>query len=135
MLFPAHWQILCTLNVSKLKPSLIDHTQEQMPAPALRVEGANWEGAFPAEAIRLWRRNPPAEQNGRIKFEVKWEDDLDLSWEPEENLKGAEDILKEFKSKDAALQQEIAGKGAPRRCARRRRKRTAHVMEVEEGDP
>ena len=97
------------------------------------MEGANREGAFPVEAIRSWRRNP--EQDGRIEFEVKWEDDPDLSWEPEENLRGAEEVLKEFKSKDAALQQEIAGKGAPRRCARKRRKRTAHVMEVEEGDP
>ena len=91
VLFPMHWQISRTQNVSKLKPSLIDHTREQIPAPALREEGANREGAFPVEAIGSWQRNP--ECDGRIEYEVKWEDDSDLSWEPEENLKGAEDVL------------------------------------------
>lgn len=49
--FLAYWQISRTQNVSKLRPSLID-PREQMPAPALRVEGANQEGAFPVEEIR-----------------------------------------------------------------------------------
>ena len=136
VLFPAHWQISCTQNVSKLKPSLIDHARGQMPAPALRVEGANREGASPVEAIRSWRRNP--ERDGRIEYEVKREDDPDLPWELEENLKGAEDVLEEFKGKDAALQREMAGnapQGAPPRSARKRNKGTAYVMEVEEDDP
>lgn len=56
--------------------------------------------------IRSWRRNRA--RDGRIEYEVKWKDDPDLSWEPEEHLKGAKDLLEEFKSKDADLQQDVA---------------------------
>jgi hypothetical protein len=39
---------------------------------------------------------------------VKWEDDEELSWQPEESFgRGAKDILEEFKKRDKQLQAEL----------------------------
>ncbi|KAA8897237.1 hypothetical protein FN846DRAFT_910437 [Sphaerosporella brunnea] len=77
------------------------------PAPALGVEGGNHRAEYGVEEIRSWRRNP--EEGGRLEYEVEWEDDGELWWEPEESFgKGGKEILNEFKERDAQLQHELA---------------------------
>jgi hypothetical protein len=122
--------------VASLKRSTIDHSRPQAPAPALHVARAHGEvqAEYGVEEIRSWRRNP--EEGGRIEYEVKWEDDEEHSWEPEASFrKGGKEILEEFKERDAQLQRELAAEketGKPR-PGRKRRKRQAWVMEVEDG--
>jgi hypothetical protein len=148
VLLPAHWKLARTQNVAALKPSMIDHSRPQAPAPALRVtrarRGADGvaQAEYGVEAIRSWRRNP--DQGGRIEYEVKFEDDDELSWEPAEMFDGGgKEILEEFQAADEELKRELAVKttkqaqekaqekaqGRPRK----RRKRQAWVMEVEDG--
>jgi hypothetical protein len=140
VLLPSHWRLARTFNVDRLKHSTIDHSRSQAPAPALRVEGGNRGNAqaeYGVEEIRSWRRNP--EEGGRLEYEVKWEDDEELSWEPEESFgKGGKEILEEFKKRDAQLQAELAmdgGAAGEQSKLRRssRRKRQAHVMEIVDG--
>ena len=85
------------------------------------------------EEIRSWRRNP--ERDGRIEYEVKWEDDDLLTWEPEEMFgKGGKEILEEFQAKDEELQRLLAGKRGVRTRVRRKRKHQAYMMEVQDGE-
>jgi hypothetical protein len=140
VLLPSHWRLARTFNVDRLKHSTIDHSRPQAPAPALRVEGTSSDrhAEYGVEEIRSWRRNP--EEGGRLEYEVKWEDDEELSWEPEESFgRGGKEILEEFKKRDAQLQAELAMEGGKaeeqakvRRSARLRRKQ-AHVMEIADG--
>jgi hypothetical protein len=143
VLLPAHWPLARTQNVASLKPSRIDHSRPQAPAPALRVartqhgpgtKGLEREAEYGVEAIRSWRRNP--EMQGRIEYEVKWEDDEELTWEPVEMLQGAKEILEEFQAADDELTRELTAETAKAKAQgrpRKRRKRQAWVMEVEDG--
>jgi hypothetical protein len=119
----------------------MDHSRSQAPAPAHRVEGGNRgnrhaQAEYGVEEIRSWRRNP--QEGGRLEYEVKWEDDEELSWEPEESFgRGGKEILEEFKQRDAQLQAELAmdgsvAEGQPK-LRRSSRKRQAHVMEIADG--
>jgi hypothetical protein len=120
-----------------LRPSTIDHTRHQDPAPALRVTGVQGskkkEAEFAVEEIRSWRRNP--EWEGQIEYEVKWEDDNLLTWEPEEMFgKGGKEVLEEFQAKDEELQRLLAGKRTPRKHVKRKRRNQAYMMEVRDGE-
>jgi hypothetical protein len=120
--------------VASLKPSTIDHSRPQAPAPALRVIRAHGEvqAEYGVEEIRSWRRN--LEEGGRIEYEVKWENDEVLTWEPAEMFTGGgTEILEEFQAADEELQRVLAAEKAKPRPRRKRRKRQAWVMEVEDG--
>jgi putative transposase len=141
VLLPAHWKLARTQNVAMFKPSMIDHSRPQAPAPALRVSqgrrGADAQAEYGVEAIRSWRRNP--DHGGRIEYEVKFEDDDELSWEPAEMFDGGgKEILEEFQAADEELKRQLAVETAKQEKARpgrprKRRKRQAWVMEVEDG--
>jgi hypothetical protein len=136
VLLPKNWKIARTQNVASLKPSTIDHSRPQAPAPALRVTRAHAksqpEAEYGVEEIRSWRRNP--EEGGRIEYEVKWENDEVLTWEPAEMFTGGgTEILEEFQAADEELQRVLAAEKAKPRPRRKRRKRQARVMEVEDG--
>jgi hypothetical protein len=74
---------------------------------------------------RRCRRGNP-EEGGRLEYEVKCEDDEVLTWEPADMFTGGgTERLKEFQTADEELQ----GKPGPRK----RRKRQAWVMEVDDG--
>jgi hypothetical protein len=110
--------------VASLKRSTIDHSRPQAPAPALRVTRAHGPGEAQAEygveEIRSWRRN--ADEGGRIEYEVKWENDEVLTWEMFTGG-GTEELQRALKAEE-------------KRKPRKRRKRQAWVMEVEDGvDP
>lgn len=100
VLLPAHWKISKTFNVSKLKPSRVDHSRIQAPPPPLRIEtkaGVS-HAAWEVEEIKSSRRN--WEEGGREEFEVKWRGFEDCTWEPAEVFSGGgEQILKEFQTK------------------------------------
>jgi hypothetical protein len=108
------------------------------PAPALRIEGirTHRQAAFPVQEICSWRRNP--EYDGRVEYETKFEDDPELTWEPEESFKGGvEEILAEFKERDKELQKTLSGimmpsTGGKQRRSTRKRKRAVYVMEVDD---
>jgi hypothetical protein len=136
VLLPKNWKIARTQNVASLKPSTIDHSRPQAPAPALRVTRAHAkaqpEAEYGVEEIRSWRRNP--DEGGRIEYEVKWENDEELTWEPAEMFTGGgTEILQEFQAADEELQRVLAAEKAKTRPRRKRRKRQAWVMEVEDG--
>jgi len=138
VLLPSHWKLSRTFNVDKLRPSNIDHSRHQGSVPALRVTRAQGskekDAEFAVEEIRTWRRN--ADMGGRIEYEVKWEDDDVLTWEPEEMFtQGAKEILQEFQAKDEQLQQLLSGMAQPAaRRVRKKRRRQAYVMEVKDGE-
>jgi hypothetical protein len=77
------------------------------------------------------------EEDGRIEYEVKWENDEVLTWEPADMFTGGgTEILKEFQSADEELQRALVvekekEKGNMR--PRKRRRKQAWVMEVEDG--
>jgi hypothetical protein len=59
------------------------------------------------EAIRSWRRNP--DEEARIDYEVKWEDDEVFTWEQAEMFEGGgKEILEEFQAAEEELQRELA---------------------------
>ena len=138
VLLPSHWKLSRTFNVDKFRPSNIDHSRHQGKVPALRVTGIRnskaKEAEYAVEEIRSWRRN--ADMGGRIEYEVKWEDDEDLTWEPEEMFaEGGKEILEEFQAKDEELQHLLAGKEKPVvKRVKRKRRRQAYVMEVKDGE-
>jgi hypothetical protein len=137
VLLPENWKIARTQNVASLKRSTIDHSRPQAPAPALRVTKAHGQtqGEYGVEEIRSWRRN--LEEDGRIEYEVKWENDEVLTWEPADMFTGGgTEILKEFQSADEELQRALVvekekKKGNMR--PRKRRRKQAWVIEVEDG--
>jgi hypothetical protein len=136
VLLPKNWKIARTQNVASLKPSTINHSRPQAPAPALRVTRAHAksqpEVEYGIEEIRSWRRNP--EEGERIEYEVKWENDEVLTWDPAEIFTGGgTEILEEFQAADEELQRVLAAEKAKPRPRRKRRKRQARVMEVEDG--
>jgi hypothetical protein len=75
---------------------------------------------------------------GHIEYEVKWEDDEDLTWEMEEMFaNGGKAILEKFQAKDEEQQNLLSGMEKPVvKQGKRRRRRQAYVMEVKDwGEP
>jgi hypothetical protein len=137
VLLPKNWKIARTQNVASLKPTTIDHSQPQAPAPALRITRPHGEvqAEYGVEEIRSWRRNP--KEGGRIEDEVKWENDKVLTWEPAEMFTGCgTEILEEFQAAAEELQHMLAEEKVEKAKPRprgKRWKRQAWVMEVEDG--
>jgi len=83
---PAHWRLDPVFNISHLKPSKVDRSQEHPPPPPLRSTAAV---EYEVEAIREHRGSTVRD----LEYLVKRVGYTDATWEPLANLRGSSNTL------------------------------------------
>lgn len=102
--FPSHIKLHPVINVSQLKP-YSRASQSEFPGrpitrpPPLNISDSNADEEYEVEAIlghRMQRRRNRASQR---EFLIKWKGypNYDATWEPEQNLTNARDVLDGYK--------------------------------------
>jgi len=83
---PAHWRLHPVFNVSRLKPSKVDWSQEHPPPPPLRSTAAV---EYEVEGIQEHRGSTVRD----LEYLVKWVGYTNATWEPLANLTGSSNAL------------------------------------------